>query len=192
MVHRLLVVLTLLASTSLAAPPAKRPAGSTLSAQANVSAPARPHPLSVMDMLAMDRISDPRVSPDGTQVAFTVRVTDLAANRGFNNLWVARVDGSSARALTAGKDGATQGRWAPDGASVYFVWGKSGSQQVWKADVASGATTQITDEPLDVDSLEGGEDFSSGGLSPGMENIHDLAFASAEMVVGIHNPLLKC
>ena len=30
------------------------------------------HPFSVHDMLAMDRISDPRVSPDGTRVAFTV------------------------------------------------------------------------------------------------------------------------
>jgi dipeptidyl aminopeptidase/acylaminoacyl peptidase len=173
MVHRLLVVLTLLASTSLAAPPPKKQAGTTLAPQANVSAPARPHSLTVMDMLAMDRISDPRVSPDGTQVVFTVRVTDLAANRGFNNLWIAKVDGSSARALTTGQDGATQGRWAPDGASVYFVWGKSGSQQVWKADVASGATTQVTEEPLDVDSLEvaesGNELVFSMAVFPGKD-----------------------
>ena len=34
-------------------------------------APAREtHPFSVDDMLAMDRISDPQVSPDGTKVAF--------------------------------------------------------------------------------------------------------------------------
>jgi hypothetical protein len=33
-------------------------------------AAAEIHPFSVHDMLAMDRISDPRVSPDGTQVAF--------------------------------------------------------------------------------------------------------------------------
>ena len=38
---------------------------------------------------------------------------------------------------------------------------------------------------------EGGEDFGSGGLTPGMENIHDLAFAAAEMVIGIHFELLK-
>jgi len=38
---------------------------------------------------------------------------------------------------------------------------------------------------------KGGEDFGSGGLTPGMENIHDLAFAAAEMVIGIHFVLLK-
>ena len=32
---------------------------------AATSVAAEPHPFSVMDMLAMDRISDPQVSPDG-------------------------------------------------------------------------------------------------------------------------------
>ncbi|HEX7578622.1 MAG TPA: hypothetical protein VF580_01385, partial [Thermoanaerobaculia bacterium] len=41
-------------------------------------APAvEPHPFSIHDMLAMKRIADPRVSPDGRSVAFTVRVTDM-------------------------------------------------------------------------------------------------------------------
>ena len=38
------------------------------------------HPFSVHDMLAMERLSDPQMSPDGSVVAFTVRSTDLAAN----------------------------------------------------------------------------------------------------------------
>ncbi len=48
-------------------------------------------------MLAMQRISDPRVSPDATQVAFTVRDTDLSANRGRTDVWLAALDGSAAR-----------------------------------------------------------------------------------------------
>jgi hypothetical protein len=42
---------------------------------------AETHPFSVQDMLAMDRISDPRVSPDGTRVVFRVSVTDLVRAR---------------------------------------------------------------------------------------------------------------
>ena len=49
-------------------------AASLLLAAAGQAA-ATTHPFSVHDMLAMDRISDPRVSPDGTRVVFTVRVT---------------------------------------------------------------------------------------------------------------------
>lgn len=38
---------------------------------------AETHPFSVHDMLAMDRISEPAVSPDGKLVVFTLRTTDL-------------------------------------------------------------------------------------------------------------------
>ena len=44
------------------------------------------HPFSVLDMLAMDRISDTQVSPDGKWVSFSVRVTDVEANKGRNDI----------------------------------------------------------------------------------------------------------
>jgi dipeptidyl aminopeptidase/acylaminoacyl peptidase len=72
------------------------------------------HPFSVHDMLAMQRISDPRVSPDGTVVAFTVRNTDLAANRGRTDVWLAALDGSFARRLTGHEANDSQARWARD------------------------------------------------------------------------------
>ena len=40
------------------------------------------HPFSVHDMLAMDRISDSRVSPDGKWIVFNVRETDLEGEPG--------------------------------------------------------------------------------------------------------------
>ena len=61
---------------------------------------AETHPFSVHDMLAMDRISDPQVSPDGKLVAFSLSVTDLDANRGRSDIYLAAVDGSMARRLT--------------------------------------------------------------------------------------------
>ena len=73
-----------------------------------------PHPFSVHDMLAMDRISDPRVSPDGKSVAFTVRVTDVEGNRGRTDIWIAGVDGSKPRKLTAHEANDSGARWMPD------------------------------------------------------------------------------
>jgi dipeptidyl aminopeptidase/acylaminoacyl peptidase len=50
------------------------------------------HPFSVHDMLAMDRISDPRVSPDSKWVVFVLRKTDLEANKGRTDLWLVGSD----------------------------------------------------------------------------------------------------
>ncbi len=120
---------------------------------ASVSA-AETHPFSVQDMLAMDRISDPRVSPEGTRVAFTVRVTDLAGNRGRNDVWMAATDGSSVRRLTSHEANDTQARWAGDGRSLFFVSTRSGSAQVFRLPADGGEAEQVTRLALDVDAIE--------------------------------------
>lgn len=112
------------------------------------------HPFSVHDMLAMDRISDPRVSPDGRLVVFTVSVTDLENNKRRTDLYLAATDGSFTRRLTTHQASDSQGRWSPDGRTVYFVSTRSGSSQVWKIAVDGGEAEQVTNLPLDVDALE--------------------------------------
>ena len=44
-------------------------------------------------MLAMQRVSDAQLSPDGKWVLHGLRTTDLAANRGRSDLWLTAVDG---------------------------------------------------------------------------------------------------
>ncbi len=61
---------------------------------------AETHPFSINDMLAMDRISDLQVSPDGSQIVFVRRTTDLEANKGKTDLWIVGVDGDGLRAFT--------------------------------------------------------------------------------------------
>ncbi len=117
-------------------------------------ASAASHPFSVHDMLAMDRISDPRVSPDGTRVVFTVRVTDLEANKGRTDLWIANVDGTGVRRLTTHEASDSSGRFAPDGRSVYFLSTRGGSSQVYRLGLDGGEPEAVTSLPLDVDALE--------------------------------------
>jgi len=112
---------------------------------------ADPHPFSIQDMLAMRRISDPEVSPDGKSVLFSVRDTDLEANRGRFDLWLAAVDGSSTRQLTAHPDNDTSGRWAPDGKTVLFLSTRGGSSQVWRLRLDGGEPEAVTNVPLDVE-----------------------------------------
>ena len=57
--------------------------------------------LTIDDMLAMQRVADPEVSPDGKQVAFTCATPTIDANKGRIDLWLAAIDGSArSRRLT--------------------------------------------------------------------------------------------
>lgn len=111
------------------------------------------HPFTVHDLLAMDRIQEFRVSPDRSQVAYTVSVTDLEANKRRSSLWLAKVDGSGARRLTTHPASDWAPHWSPDG-TLYFLSARSGSAQVWKIDPTGGEVSQVTRLPLDVDALE--------------------------------------
>jgi dipeptidyl aminopeptidase/acylaminoacyl peptidase len=119
---------------------------------------AGPHPFTVHDLLAMQRISDPQPSPRGDRVAFVVRVTDLDANRGRTDLWMVDVDGGGLTRLTSDPAADDNPRWAPDGQSLYFLSSRSGSSQVWRlpvgaAGAAAGDPVQVTHLPLDVANL---------------------------------------
>ena len=112
------------------------------------------HPLSIHDMLAMDRISDWQVSPDGTRIIYSVSTTDLEANRRRSDLYLVQVDGGDNRRLTNNPSSDGQPRWSPDGKSIYFLSTRSGSQQVWRLGLEGGEPEQVTNLPLDVDALQ--------------------------------------
>jgi dipeptidyl aminopeptidase/acylaminoacyl peptidase len=121
---------------------------------------AQTHPFSVHDMLAMDRISDPQVSPDGKTVVFVVRVTDLAANRGLTDLWLVGTDGTGLRRLTSHSASDVNPRWSPDGKTIYFLSTRSGSSQIWQIAFGGGEATQVTNVPLDAGSFRVSPDGS--------------------------------
>ena len=114
---------------------------------------AESHPFSVHDMLAMDRISDPQVSPDGRSVVFVVRATDLTGNRGSTDLWVVATDGTGLRRMTSHSASESNPRWSPDGKTIYFLSTRSGSSQIWQIAVGGGEATQVTNLPLDAGSF---------------------------------------
>jgi dipeptidyl aminopeptidase/acylaminoacyl peptidase len=66
---------------------------------------------------------DPRVSPDGSMVAYTVTTVDLAANAYRSTVWLAGTTGAPApRPFTSGGDARdAKPRWSPDGTRLAFV-----------------------------------------------------------------------
>ena len=85
-------------------------------------APASPsHLFTVHDMLAMERISEPQVSPDGAGIVFTLRTTDLKANKGVTDLWLVGLDGTGLHRLTTQPGGGHNPRFTPDGRAILFL-----------------------------------------------------------------------
>jgi dipeptidyl aminopeptidase/acylaminoacyl peptidase len=63
---------------------------------------AAAHPFNVRDLVMFRRVSEPRPAPDGRQVAFVLRTTDLEANRGRTDILVARAASCTSRTRTTG------------------------------------------------------------------------------------------
>ena len=117
---------------------------------AATTAAAQARALTVNDLIAMDRLSEPAPSPDGAQVVFTQSVLDAAANRRRTDLWVVRTDGTGLRQLTTHPASDTSAVWTRDGRRVFFLSSRSGSSQVWRVAVDGGEPEQVTKLPLDV------------------------------------------
>jgi len=113
-------------------------------------AAAAPKGLTIQDMLAMQRVGEPHVSPDGTRVAFAVRDTDYDANRGRFDIYIAKVDGSGVERVTTSAENDTDPAWSPDGRWLYFLSSRSGSSQVWRIALAGGEAEQVTKLAVDV------------------------------------------
>ncbi|MBB5360677.1 dipeptidyl aminopeptidase/acylaminoacyl peptidase [Rhodanobacter sp. ANJX3] len=120
------------------------------------------HAFNIRDLVMMDRISDPQLSPDSHYAAFSVRSTDYAANKGVNAIYVLDL---ADRSTAAGKpvkvaDKASSACWSADGLSLYYLAPADGIAQLWRLDLggkgaldlvnhASGV--QVSHAPLDID-----------------------------------------
>ncbi|ATC24948.1 S9 family peptidase [Caulobacter vibrioides] len=119
---------------------------------AAAQAPTKADVFTAKDMASLDRLSDPRVSPDGRHVLYSVRTMDYPANKASMSLWVADLKTKMApRRLKVSDGGAASGRWSADGKTIYFTSSRAGgTEQVFKTDVTGETATQITATPFDV------------------------------------------
>jgi dipeptidyl aminopeptidase/acylaminoacyl peptidase len=117
-------------------------------------ASAAPHGLTAADLVSFARLSEPALSPDGRRVVYTMRETDLAADRGRTDLWLLDLDDDSQpRRLTSHEENDGAADWAPGGKGVFFLSSRSGSPQVWYLPLIGGEAMQVTRLPLEVASF---------------------------------------
>ena len=122
---------------------------------AQVQAQAR-RPVGADDLARVRDVTDPRLSPDGAWVAYTVSAPDTAKDRDDTDLWLASWDGAQQIRLTRSPADEHAPRWSPDGRRLAFLSDRDGApdvDQVWLFDRAGGEPERITHLPGGVSDL---------------------------------------
>jgi dipeptidyl aminopeptidase/acylaminoacyl peptidase len=110
-----------------------------------------PRVLTVDDLFAIKRVSDPQISRDGNWVAYTVTTTSLEDEEAETRIWMIPTSGGEPVPLTAEGYSATRPRWSPDGKYISFAAAKGEDKtQVWTLNRLGGEAQQLTDVPQGV------------------------------------------
>jgi dipeptidyl aminopeptidase/acylaminoacyl peptidase len=113
--------------------------------------------LDVRDLQKLDRVSSPVLSPDGGTVVFAKRIVDAEVVKASSSLWVRNLltrDMAPPKRLTPEGWNVNSPSFSADGKTVYFLSGKSGTQQLYAIPAAGGTPRQLTTFALDVASYK--------------------------------------
>ena len=100
-------------------------------------------------LLALGRISDPQLSPDGSTILYSVSYTSIEQNRSCANLFVCNTDGSDRRQLTAYGKSVSNARWSADGTRIYFLYDGQIREAPYK-DGKLGKMKTLSDVPAGI------------------------------------------
>ena len=93
-----------------------------------------------------EEVLDAAIGPDGRSIAYSI---GFAADADRNDIWIYDMTTRQARKLTRMAGLQHDPVWSPDGRSIYFLSG-GGPQahNLWRVEVASGSTEQLTTNGL--------------------------------------------
>ena len=111
-------------------------------------------PLRVDDVFAIEEVSDPRLSPDGRFVAYTVRTLDPHKDKTDHDIYLAPIEGGEPLRLTSSKKSETTPRFSPDGEWIAFLSSREGSHgQVFLMSRRGGEAVKLTEYKASVSDL---------------------------------------
>ncbi len=80
-------------------------------------------PFSYLDVFELEYGSDPRLSPDGTQIAYVRNSFDIRTDRAVGKIWIVGLEENTHRPLTEGAESESSPRWSPVGKSIAYLSG---------------------------------------------------------------------
>jgi dipeptidyl aminopeptidase/acylaminoacyl peptidase len=121
-------------------------------ATTHVAAQNAKRAITLDDLARLRTVGDPRVSPDGKWVAYTVGTVDVEKDKRDTDLWMVSWDGTQHVRLTSSTESnETMPRWSPDNRYLAFLTSrgdeteKKAGAQVWLLNRAGGEAQKLTD-----------------------------------------------
>lgn len=82
-------------------------------------------------MMALGRVSEPVLSPDGTKILYGVSYVSVEQNKSNNDLYVMNVDGTDVNRITRTPESESGAVWIDGGKKIAFVAPVDGLGQLW-------------------------------------------------------------
>ena len=101
--------------------------------------------MEIADLGRIKYVGDPRISPDGSRVAYVVTEADIPGKKYRSAIWLAATDGSFERRFTSGSFKDSAPRWSPDGRNLAFLSDRSGTSQLYVMPVDGGEPRKLSD-----------------------------------------------
>ncbi len=102
------------------------------------------------DTWKLANVFDPRISPDGRQVAYVVSRPDREQDRAGASIWLAPLDGKGKPRAFTHEGHARAPRWAPDGGSLAFIRNLGKGSRLMLAPLDGGEPRELSTGPGSV------------------------------------------
>lgn len=136
-------------------------------------------PMTFDDLMAIKRIGDSQISPDGSRVAYVVADVDKNLNRGKRSVWVVPTSGGLPQQLITSDKNDYSPRWSADGKWIAFLSTREGAPQIFVAGVDGSDPRKVTSVPEGVGEFiwsPNGKMFAfTTDVYPGCENLNCVA-----------------
>lgn len=107
------------------------------------------------EIIKIQRISGPEISPDGKLIAFNATKYSFETDKGATRIWIVPFNGGDAVEAEGFEAGDSNPKWSPDGSKLAFLSGRTGTTQIFIVDSDGFKNPQqVTNITTDIDDFK--------------------------------------